>query len=202
MRKRSSVLAALAAAAAVLAAPAAAPAAAGTQAAGPSGTSATRTFTFRGMTLKIPSGWKVHRQKDYAVVVTGACGYPEPFLPGCEGFWVFGGKAITKVPVGGGYVTYTGESQFHPFSGVIQCPFDAEEQWNAADRRVSAGLRQVGRGHRAKYSAWGNTCVTPSGRKTRSFTQREWYLPSSKILVVDVWNTPGLAKALRNAAWR
>ncbi|MFC4060309.1 hypothetical protein ACFOWE_18555 [Planomonospora corallina] len=200
MRKRSSVLAVLAATA-VLATPAAASAATGTHAAGTSGASAAKTFTFRGMTLKIPSGWKVHRERDYAVVVTGACRYPDPFLPNCKGFWVFGPKAITRVPVGGGYITYTGKRQFHPFSGVIQCPFSAEEQWYAADRRVSSGLHQVGRGHKAQYSAWANTCVTPSGKKTRSFTQREWFLPTSKILVVDVWNTPGLSTVLKNATW-
>ncbi|WP_068902034.1 hypothetical protein [Planomonospora sphaerica] len=205
MRKRSSILAGLAAAA-VLAAPAAASAGsaapgAPAAAAAPSA-SGTKTFSFRGMNLKIPSGWKVHREGDIVTVVTGKCRFPEPFVPGCRSFWVFGPKAITRVPVGGGYITYTGKNQFHPFSGVVPCPFTDKTAWHADGKRATTGLRQVGRGHKAKYAAWPNTCVTHgSGRKTASFTQREWFLPTSKILVVDVWNTPGLANVLKNATW-
>jgi hypothetical protein len=32
-----------------------------------------------------------------------------------------------------------------------------------------------------------------------SYRQRVWYLPSSRILVVDEWSTPGLAEALAAA---
>ncbi|MEU8267416.1 hypothetical protein AB0B89_09625 [Sphaerisporangium sp. NPDC049002] len=204
MRKRSSVLAVLASAA-VLAAPAAASAASGVSAAGVSSgssASATKTFSFRGMNLKIPAYWNVYRNGDRVVVVTGKCKRPEPFAPGCQSFWVFGPKAITNVPVGGGYLTYTGKEQFYPFSGVVSCPFNAKTSWFPGDRATSTGLRQVGPGHKAKYTAWPNQCVTNnSGRQTASFTQREWFLPTSKILVVDVWNTPGLSNVLNRATW-
>ncbi|MEV7008850.1 hypothetical protein [Streptosporangium sp. NPDC051022] len=204
MTKRSSVFAVLTAAA-VLAAPAAASAApTAPTAGGSSGSSASKTgvFSFRGMNLRIPAGWKAYRDGDRVTVVTGKCQRPEPFASNCQSFWVFGPKAYIKVPVGGGLLTYTGEQQFHPFSGVIPCPFNAKTSWFPGEKATSTGLRPVGRGHKARYAAWPNQCVTNNGnRRTMSFTQREWLLPSSKILVVDVWNTPGLPDVLKRATW-
>jgi len=37
--------------------------------------------------------------------------------------------------------------------------------------------------------------------RAEKLTQREWYLPQSKILVIDQWATPGLATILKNATW-
>ncbi|WP_283138834.1 hypothetical protein [Rhizohabitans arisaemae] len=155
------------------------------------------------MNLKLPVGWNAHRDGDRVVVATGKCRNPKPFAPNCQGFWVFGPKAITNVPVGGGSITYTGKEQFHPFSGVVSCPFNAKAGWYPGEgKATSTGLRQVGHGHKAKYATWPNQCVTNnSGRRTASFTQREWFLPTSKILVVDVWNTPGLSDVLKRATW-
>ncbi|GAA3447797.1 hypothetical protein [Planomonospora venezuelensis] len=222
MRKRSSVLAALAAAAVlpvpvpasaapapvsaapapVSAAPAPASAAPGLPATAGLSAPGTKAFSFRGMNLKIPAGWKVHRDGDRIVVATGTCKRPDPFASNCRSFWVFGPKAFTRVPVGGGYLTYTGKRQFHPFSGVVPCPFDEKTAWMPGEKATSTGLRTVGRGHKAKYTAWANTCVTNSGgRRTASFTQHEWFLPTSKILVVDVWSTPGLSDVLKRATW-
>ncbi|WP_214106870.1 hypothetical protein [Acrocarpospora catenulata] len=200
MRNRSSLLI-IPAAVAVLAAPASASAATGVS---PSLSAAqTKVFSFRGMNLKIPASWKVHRAGDRVVVVTGKCKNPEPFASNCQGFWVFGPKAFINVPVGGGSLTYTGKQQFHPFSGVIPCPFNPKTSWYPGNEKAaSTGLRQVGRGHKAKYNAWPNLCVTNNtGRKTASFTQREWFLPTSKILVVDVWDTPSLSNVLKRATW-
>ncbi|GLX02775.1 hypothetical protein [Microtetraspora sp. NBRC 16547] len=203
MTKRSFVLAVLAAA--VLAAPTAASAASGFSGAEVSSYSSaavTTTFSFRGMNLQIPAGWKVHRDGDGVVVVTGKCDKPEPFAPNCQGFWVFGPKAFTNLPVGGGSLTYTGKAQFYPFSGVVSCPFNAKTGWYPGEKPTSTGLRQVGRGHKAKYTVWPNQCVTNNGgKRTASFTQQEWFLPASKILVVDVWNTPKLSDVLTHATW-
>ncbi|GIH69877.1 hypothetical protein [Sphaerimonospora thailandensis] len=61
-----------------------------------------------------------------------------------------------------------------------------------------------GPGHKAYYREWRGQCVgmkPPNKVKTR-FYQREWFLPTSKILVVDQWNTPGLSGILKSAAWR
>ncbi|MBB2913956.1 hypothetical protein FHS43_005265 [Streptosporangium becharense] len=208
MKKRSSILVALAASS-VLAVPAAASAAAGVPVKAPTGGTSSgpsaagaATLSFRGMNLKLPAGWRVHRSGDGAVVTTGSCRRPEPFAANCRSFWVFGPKEFVRVPVGGGHITYTGKYQFHPFSGVVPCPFNAGTSWYTTGKATSKGLRPAGPGHKAKYVAWANRCMTNDGKKqTASFTQREWFLPSSKILVVDVWKTPGLENVLGNATW-
>ncbi|NUW44724.1 hypothetical protein [Nonomuraea rhodomycinica] len=163
----------------------------------------TKTLSFRGMTLKIPADWKVHRKGDTVVVVTGLlCKKPEAFAPDCESFWIFGPKAYTNVPVGGGSVTYTGKYQFHPSSGVIPCPYNSRLSWMHGEKASYRGLRQVGPGHKAQYTVWPNTCVTnDTGRVQSKWNQREWFLPKSKILVVDAWNTYGLPSVLKRATW-
>jgi hypothetical protein len=196
MRKRSSALALLTVAA-VLATPSAA------SAASDSSAGQAKILSFRGMNLKIPADWRVYRKGDSVVVVTGLlCKRPEPFVPDCEGFWIFGPRAYMNVPVGGGSITYTGKTQFHPFSGVIPCPFNSKLSWYPGEKAGYRGLRQIGSGHKAKYTTWPNRCVTnDTGRTTAKWTQREWFLPTSKILVVDVWNTYGLSGVLKRATW-
>ncbi|MBG0819507.1 hypothetical protein HS048_01855 [Planomonospora sp. ID91781] len=208
MRKRSFVLAVLAGVT-VLAAPVTASAAAGTSgtsgtpgaatAAVTSGAAGTRTVSFRGMRLRVPSGWQVHRQGDWMLVQTGRCDRPAYFAPGCKGFWVLGPEAIKYGREGFG--AYTGEQPFYPASDVQSCPFSAKTG-QVIGKPTAVGLRRVGRGHKAKYVSWFGRCVTHrGGRQTATFAQREWFLPTSKILVVDVWNTPGLSNVLKNATW-
>ncbi|MFC4060310.1 hypothetical protein ACFOWE_18560 [Planomonospora corallina] len=200
MRKRSFVLAALAGAA-VLATPVTASAAAGTSGAGVSAEASgagSKTVSFRGMKLRIPGGWQVHRQGDWMLVQTGRCDRPAYFAPNCKGFWVLGPEAIKYGDEGS---RYTGEQPFYPAGDVQACPFSARTD-QVIGKPTAVGVRQVGRGHRAKYVSWFGRCVTRSNaRQTATFDQREWYLPASKILVVDVWNTPGLSTVLKRATW-
>ncbi|RSM94031.1 hypothetical protein DMB42_51740 [Nonomuraea sp. WAC 01424] len=81
------------------------------------------------------------------------------------------------------------------------CPFN--RKWGeVVGPQVSRGYRQVGPGHKAAYNAWRAKCVSYSGGGVKgTFTQREWYLPKSRILVVDQWNTPGLTDTLKYADW-
>jgi hypothetical protein len=155
-----------------------------------------------GLTLYIPIKWKVHRYGADAVqVVTGKCAKPRGWGSSeCDAFYVFGPKYI-KIGAEG-FGPYTGKAPFYTASDVQPCP--SNRKWGEyVGPKVTKGLRQVGKGHKAAYNAWKSTCVTYSGGKVRShFTQREWYLPTSKILVVDQWNTPGLADALRYADWK
>ena len=58
-------------------------------------------------------------------------------------------------------------------------------------------------GRTANYTEWripcsGNFGAAPDG----SFLQRDWYLPLSRILVVDEFQTPGLADVLKAATLR
>ncbi|MFG1707565.1 hypothetical protein ACFLIM_30615 [Nonomuraea sp. M3C6] len=155
-----------------------------------------------GLTLYIPIKWKVYRlSSDWIRVVTGKCAKPKGGYgtPECDSFWVLGPKAIKE----GNelFQPYTGKKPFYPATDVQLCPHN--HKWGQVVGSARAkGLRQVGPGHKAAYSEWKARCISYSGGQTKSrYVQREWYLPKTKILVVDVWNTPGLADALKHADW-
>ncbi|WP_207709856.1 serine/threonine-protein kinase [Actinomadura macrotermitis] len=67
-------------------------------------------------------------------------------------------------------------------------------------KRLKNELRPVG-AHQAQYFEWRLVCADNQNRPAVSFVQRLWYLPDSKILIVDEWNTPGLDEILKKAAW-
>ncbi|MEW9553806.1 hypothetical protein [Nonomuraea sp. NPDC050783] len=154
-----------------------------------------------GLTLYIPIRWVVHRfGADNVQVVTGKCGKPKGWgTPECDAFYILGPSYIKRGAEGFG--PYTGKNPFYTASDVQPCPY--EDKWGESiGSKVTRGLRQVGPGHKAAYNAWKATCVTYDRGTTKGhFTQREWYLPKSKILVVDQWNTPGLADTLKHADW-
>ncbi|WP_207945094.1 hypothetical protein, partial [Actinomadura rubrisoli] len=74
--------------------------------------------------------------------------------------------------------------------------------------RLANRLAPIGP-RRARYREWRVPCYTREDRdgygptrKTRfSYVERLWYLPESKILIVDIWNTPDLERILRSAVW-
>lgn len=155
-----------------------------------------------GLTLHLPSTWKVYRvSPDWIRVVTGKCAHPKGGYgtPECDGFWVLGPKAIKQGQEL--FNPYTGAQPFYPATDVQRCP--ANGKWGqSADSVKVKGLRQVGAGHKAAYREWKFVCRSYSGGKLKSrYTQREWFLPATKILVVDQWNTPGLSGVLKRAGW-
>ncbi|MFD0691707.1 serine/threonine-protein kinase [Actinomadura fibrosa] len=72
-----------------------------------------------------------------------------------------------------------------------------------ANRLAPMGTRK------AEYREWRVPCYTrggldgygPTDRTRFSYVERIWYLPQSKILVVDVWDTPNLERILRDTRW-
>ncbi|WP_204060084.1 hypothetical protein [Microbispora corallina] len=185
---------------AVLAAPAAA------FASDTAATSGTKQLHLRkGLTLTIPKSWKVYEQdKDWLRVVTGPCptvgtdmfGFRDS---GCHSFWVMGPKAIK---VGHElFNAYTPDGAFYPATDVGPCPYD-KKLYIGHMTLAAKGLRQIGPGHKAYYRKWAGTCVTTTTFKVKGhYNQREWYLPTSKILVIDQWDDPRLSGILKNATW-
>ncbi|MBO0836420.1 MAG: hypothetical protein J2P28_13070 [Actinobacteria bacterium] len=56
-------------------------------------------------------------------------------------------------------------------------------------------------GRTANYTVWPFTCNDlTTGAHLGSFEQRDWYLPVSKVLIVDQYQTPGLATVLKDAS--
>jgi hypothetical protein len=160
----------------------------------------------KGLTLTVPKSWKVYEQdKDWLRVVTGPCptlgtdmfGFRDS---GCHSFWVMGPKAIK---MGHEFFhAYTPAGPFYPASDIGPCPFD-KRLWLGHMSLSDKGLRQVGPGHKADYRKWSARCVTKTTYKPKGhFTQREWFLPASKILVIDRWDTPELSGILTRATWR
>ncbi|OPG06236.1 hypothetical protein [Microbispora sp. GKU 823] len=198
MRK---TISAAAAGLAVLAASLAAPAAAFAN-----DSAATKPLHLRkGLTLTIPSSWKVDdSRKDWVRVITGSCptkgtdtyGFRDS---GCHSFWVMGPGAIK---IGHElFQKYTPDGPFYPATDVGPCPVK-KNLYMGQSKLAAKGLRQVGPGHKAYYRDWAGTCVTMSSYKVKAhYNQREWYLPTSKILVIDQWGTPGLSTILKNATW-
>ncbi|MFC5833913.1 hypothetical protein [Nonomuraea insulae] len=168
----------------------------------PAAAAPAQPLKLRGMTLHLPSKWKVYRvSPDWTRVVTGKCAHPKGGYgtPGCDSFWVLGPKAIKQGQEI--FNPYTGSNPFYPATDVQQCP--ANGKWGqSVDKIKFKGLRQVGPGHKAAYREWKFTCASYSAGGVKSrYIQREWFLPKTRILVVDQWNTPGLSDVLKRADW-
>ncbi|MEU4407457.1 hypothetical protein AB0F88_23275 [Streptosporangium sp. NPDC023963] len=155
-----------------------------------------------GLTLEIPNSWRVYRTADRVQVVTGACARPGRgyFQPKCDSFWVMGPKTLKIGAEGFGPYDPT-QGPYYPASDVQRCPTDPK-YGQVLGKAIVVGYRNVGVAHKAHYRVWPGRCVSYSnGGQKSTFNQREWYLPQSKILVVDQWATPGLATILKNAVW-
>ncbi|GAA3007386.1 hypothetical protein GCM10017559_31890 [Streptosporangium longisporum] len=166
-------------------------------------TSATALLRLRGgLTLEIPASWRVYGTADRVRVVTGACARPggDFFQPRCDSFWVMGPKALKNG--GEGLRRYDPtQGPFFPAGDVPPCPTNPR-YGHVIGKATTVGYRTVGAGHRAHYRVWPGRCITYNGAVQKStFDQREWYLPTSKILVIDKWSTPGLDRILKNAVW-
>ncbi|GAA0435204.1 hypothetical protein Acor_75710 [Acrocarpospora corrugata] len=153
----------------------------------------------KGLTLTIPKAWKVYKVRpDWTRVVTGSCPAQTGFRDsGCRSFWVLGPAAIKLGHEG--FSAYEPSRPFYPASDVGPCPYD-RKLWIGEFKMAAKGLRQIGPGHKAHYRDWKAECRSNATVKGY-FHQREWFLPSSKILIVDQWRTAGLATILKRAAW-
>ncbi|MBW8482539.1 serine/threonine-protein kinase [Actinomadura parmotrematis] len=171
-----------------------------------------------------PPGWRVRRLKgtptndpapvaSYRVDRARTCAAQERkpsaglleanYTTLCPGFAVLNDEWIHSR--WGSQESYKTDGPFHPGTDIsIICPPDPLGSISMAEgalpRRLTASAKPVG-SHVAEYYEWRITCGDDRGRATASFVQRLWYLPRSKILVVDEWNTPGLAAMLAKAVW-
>lgn len=166
----------------------------------PARSAVTKPLTFRGMTVRIPRDWTVKKVGDSGLRVrTGPC---SSHAAECPGFLLLGPKGIRWAYEGR---SFEPDYPYHPSTGVQLCVPDKRYYEVTPQRPSVKGTRQIGAGHRASYRLWKVRCVTrvfkPSEPQVR-YTQRTWYLPSSKILIVDQWSTPGLGGLLRRASWR
>ncbi|MEU4703161.1 hypothetical protein [Nonomuraea dietziae] len=160
----------------------------------------TRTITFDGMTLTVPDGWIVRRltvSQDWLTVTTEKCGKNKV---NCAGFELVGAEMIKPV---GDMKEYCTDRPFAPGTGVSACRFrsDTDHGERFSDKPLVNAFRPLG-ARKAQYREWAGECYSfKTGKTVKRFTQREWYLPKSKVLVVDGWNHPELAGVLARARW-
>jgi hypothetical protein len=153
---------------------------------------------FRSMTIRLAPGWRATR--DGPDRVTVASGGPCRRSAGgvdCPGFLLLGPSQIAIAHELG---PYRPDRVWHPGTGVEGCPADRDGLVEQPPTRPrTQAFARVGT-KQAVYREWKITCLDATTLKPRtSYRQRVWYLPSSKILVVDEWSTPGLAAVLAAA---
>lgn len=100
--------------------------------------------------------------------------------------------------------TYVPSQFWVPSSGATGCPAKSGTSWlrDAPTQPYSSGHAPVTRAktgglHRLQFGCDHAIHEPPSCH----FQQRDWYLPESKILIVDEYSTPGLAQILAAATW-
>ncbi|GAA2871916.1 hypothetical protein GCM10010517_32240 [Streptosporangium fragile] len=160
---------------------------------------ATKTVSFRGFSIQVPATWKVEKDPvGNLYVSTGSC--PKNALQ-CAGFSI-GGPGDIKTAYEGG--PYRPNEPYHPGSDIGYCPPDKRYAIDQPPARpAKAGGAPFGTGHKARFAEWRLRCMTVTGKATSiTYTQRIWYLAAEKVIVVDEWKTPGLAKILGKAVWR
>jgi hypothetical protein len=168
--------------------------------AGQAGQRAGARLTFRAMTIRLLPGWRAtHDAADRVTVASGGACRRSVGGVDCPGFLLLGPSQIAIAHELG---PYRPERVWHPGTGVEGCPVDRDglvEQTPTRPR--TAGFAKVGT-KRAVYRAWVVPCLDSGTLKPEtSYRQRVWYLPSSRILVVDEWWTPGLAGVLAAATF-
>ncbi|GAA2442816.1 hypothetical protein GCM10010191_68990 [Actinomadura vinacea] len=151
------------------------------------------------LTMKLPSSWKARSEGDgrWHVVTRGSCGksgYPQADT--CPGFWIFGEEDISQGHEMGPYKV---SSPYYPASDAQPCPNDPSSLQTMPSAPRKAGLAPVG-SRKANYREWLFTCKDKTSQVSKdTFVQRTVYLPVSKLLIVDNWQTPGLLTNLQNA---
>ena len=146
-----------------------------------------------GLILRLPRGWHVHSGpgKDSAYVTTGRC---DRAALNCPGFRVMGPGQIKHGDRGH---AYRKGRPFYPATGAQPCPADKRLEQQLPRRPKRSGYGAIGN-RQAVYYQWTISCATKKKHKVESiFYQWEWYLPQSKLLVVDQWSTSDLGRILK-----
>jgi len=147
-----------------------------------------------GLVLRLPKGWHAHRGpgKDSDYVSTSGC---DRATLNCPGFRVMGAAQVDN---GNRGKPYRSGSPFYPAKGAQPCPANAKLEQKLPGGPKASGYGQVG-DRKAVYHEWTISCVTKGKKpKVKSiFYQWEWYLPQSKLLIVDQWSTTTLGTILK-----
>ena len=167
---------------------------------GQGGQSTGARLTFRTMTIRLLPGWRATRDgADQVTVAAGGTCRRSTGGVDCPGFLLLGPSQIAIAHELG---PYDPERVWHPGTCVEGCPADRDGLVEQSPPRPSAGGFAMVGTKRAVYRQWVVRCLDADTLKPQtSYRQRVWYLPSSRILVVDEWSTPGLTRVLAAATF-
>ncbi|MFC9973392.1 serine/threonine-protein kinase [Spirillospora sp. NPDC127200] len=185
-------------------------------------------MTLGRLRLRVPKEWRKTKLTESGVfaryqkgdefrVDTGAkCkGKPSPeethrekyaYMTRCPGFAVLGESSISPHP-NMNQENYTRNGPFHPGTDPSHvCPPGPDTYKGIRSPQKpetrNGTLAPVGP-RQAEYYEWRLVCMdfADMDKTGPSFRQRLWYLPASKILIVDEWDVPGLPEVLARAQW-
>ncbi|GAA0598076.1 serine/threonine-protein kinase [Actinomadura livida] len=159
-------------------------------------------------TITAPKSWRVTRIEGelggYRVRVPGECAPTEYRGEACPMVQVLGSKWVDPPPTTA-IESYEPAYAWHPGTDPSHiCPPRPLIPSASGVRLLNQAFAKVG-DRTAEYREWRMQCAdfVAGGMRARDvfFVQRLWYLPQSRILIVDEWDTPGLAQILARAKW-
>jgi hypothetical protein len=179
--------------------------------------SGTKTLQVGQLILQVPDAWRItysDGQGDYTVSTGDCAGTP---LIGaedgssCAAFSLISNAGPTSgststaktydldAPYEAPYTTNT-----IPPSGP-SCPGDqVPGTWLrvGTDKPYYSGFAAVTTSKTANYTVWQFNCLSVARKSKAAFQQRDWYLPMSKILIVDEYSIPDLSEVLATGTWQ
>jgi hypothetical protein len=170
-----------------------------------------QSFSYRTMTLRLPVGWSASAvpvpagaiDDEMGISPGNGCRVAGYWDTGCTHVRVLGPKSLfDALPMGGSPYNTSGGGYF-PAGGIMQCP--GSQLWMYQTTTPPAQTVLVG-GRTARYWQFTVPCgpQMPNGttpKATSSFTQREWYLPQTKTLIITNGPIPRWDTILANAQW-
>jgi predicted Ser/Thr protein kinase len=156
--------------------------------------------------ITTPLTWRVTRMTGelggYEIRVPGRCTPKTEYRAEiCPDVKVLGRQWIDP-PLDARIESYQPSYAWHPGTDPSHdCPPRPSLPAARGERLLKKSFVQVG-GRTAEYREWRMQCGDGGARPVNVFfVQRLWYLPTSRILIVDEWNTPNLAQILTRAQW-
>ncbi|MBN0044187.1 hypothetical protein JS756_08705 [Streptomyces actuosus] len=153
--------------------------------------------TFGGLTFQIPPSWAVNRESDQYACVEPVRHVGLPRMFGCTGLAIradgfIAGYELSTYKPGqpGGWYAATDVQPCPVSPRLADGSFNGISSAHAAP--VASGLRPVG-SHKAWYDRWSASCW--NGYR---FSPQAWYLPVSKVLILDYTGHAETARILES----
>jgi hypothetical protein len=176
--------------------------------ASPGHNAGTRTVRFGPLILRIPATWYVNyhdAQGDYTISTTACNGddlVGAERGSGCPSFSLIADAGPTGSPSGVATHAYAPGQEYTATTRAGGCPGKYRPWLREVPAKLySSGYAPVTSTRTADYTVWQFGCHHAAGAPSFYFQQRDWYLPDSRILIVDEYSIPGLAHILATATW-